>query len=441
MAVSGPVIVDQEHVRRVTGEVATGLAGSEHEFRGRDADLLRRARGSALVRDAVDRLQHELLVSGGDGAWSDEYERVLEERVTARLFGVGEFERLLADELAENVLRNGPGPVIVRRSDGSRELVDWSVSDDELNDMLSELAGTQGRSEHRFDVGHPELSIRLPDGSRLTAVREVSGHTVFALRRHRHTDVDLDDLFRLGTVSELLRSLLTAAVRSRRNILVTGGTNAGKTTALRALLNCIDPWERLITIEDALELHLSAYERRHRDVVELEAREANLEGQGAVTMRDLTRLALRLSPDRVIVGEVRGAEILEMLGAMGQGNDGSMGTIHARSSKDAILQCIRYGLRAPERLSPEAMAVDIAASLDLIVHVRMLRDGRRVVSSVREVIGYRGADVITSEILAPDGLGRAVPTGTSIEDDTMDRLIEEGFDTRLLDLVGGGWTW
>src|SRR6185503_7663000 len=176
--------------------------------------------------------------------------------------------------------------------------------------------------------------------------------------------------------------LLPAAVRSRRNLLVVGGTDAGKTTLLRALINEIPDSERLVTVEDALELQLSKHPDRHPDVVELECRETNIEGEGAVTMRDLTRLALRLSPDRVIVGEARGPEILDMFQAMSQGNDGSLGTLHARSSLDAFVQCLRYGLRAPEQMSPEAMAVDIASSLDLIVHVRKLKDGRQIVSSV-----------------------------------------------------------
>jgi pilus assembly protein CpaF len=442
VTLTGPVEVDKDLVARVTGEVGSALARRESEFGGGESgDLARQAAGLVLARSAIDSLDRERLTQGLDPL-GERYEEELERRVLARLFGLGELERLLEDDTVENVVVNGPGRVIVRRAGGAPEFVDWPVdSTDELNGVVAELAATQGRSEHRFDVGHPELSMRLQDGSRLTAVRELSGATVLALRRHRHTDIDLNGLYQLGTVSALLFSLLWAAVRARFNILVVGGTDAGKTTLLRALIHCIDPWERLITIEDALELHLGMHPERHHDVVELEAREANIEGQGEFTMRQLTKLALRLSPDRVIVGEVRGPEILDMFQAMSQGNDGSLGTLHARSSLDAFVQCLRYGLRAPEQLTPEAIAVDIASSLDLVVHVRKLRDGRRVVSSVREVTGFHGAQIRSQEILGPDALGRATPTGTSLEGEILERLLDAGFDHTLQNVPGGGWSW
>jgi Flp pilus assembly CpaF family ATPase len=253
--------------------------------------------------------------------------------------------------------------------------------------------------------------------------------------------VNIAELLRLGTVSEALSSLLPAAVRARRNLLVVGGTDAGKTTLLRALINEIPADERLVTVEDALELQLSRHPDRHPDVVELECRETNIEGEGAVTMRDLTRLALRLSPDRVIVGEARGPEILDMFQAMSQGNDGSMGTLHARSTGDAFVQIMRYALKAPEHLTPEAVAVDIAASLDLVVHIAKLANGRRVVSSVREVVGYEAAMVLSNEVLGPDEHGRAVPTGRPLQESTLDALIDAGFEPGLLDVPGGGWGW
>jgi Flp pilus assembly CpaF family ATPase len=314
-------------------------------------------------------------------------------------------------------------------------------SNDELNELLQNLAASQGRSERRFDVGHPEMSIRLQDGSRLSAVRELSGHTVAALRRHRYRDIDVDRLYQLGSISAGLRSLLPAAVRGKLNILVVGGTNAGKTTILRACANEIPARERVVTIEDALELHLSANPARHPNVVELECREANVEGQGAYTMRQLTKQALRLSPDRVIVGEVRGPEILDMLQAMSQGNDGSLGTLHARSSLDAFVQILRYALRAPEQLTADAVAVDVASCLNLVVHVHQLRDGRRVISSVREVTGFHQATVQSNEILAPDRYGRAVPTGTGFTEPVADRLADAGYDHTLLTTGDGGWTW
>src|SRR4051794_7543347 len=437
----GPAVV-----RRLAEDVAGRLADSENTngngHRNERSDpIAREALGAKLLNDALDGFARERITKGQEPlAPADEDE--LAERVRAQLFGLAELERLVRDDSVENVLCNGWDVIWRRHADGTRERV-APITDDEdgLTELIRQAAATQGRTERRFDVGQPWVSFRLSDGSRLTAVREVSGRTVFALRRHRHSDVDVAQLLRLGTVSELLASLLSAAVRSRRNLLIVGGTDAGKTTLLRALINEIPDSERLVTVEDALELQLSKHPDRHPDVVELECREINIEGEGAVTMRDLTRLALRLSPDRVIVGEARGPEILDMFQAMSQGNDGSMGTLHARSTGDAFVQIMRYALKAPEHLTPEAVAVDIAASLDLVVHVTKLTNGRRVVSSVREVVGYQGAMVLSNEVLAPDIHGRAAPTGRPCQERTLDALVDAGFEPALFDVHAGGWSW
>jgi pilus assembly protein CpaF len=430
-------------VRRLAEDVAGRLAESEDgQPRSGSVDpVAREALAAKLLNDALTSFARERITRGQEPL-SDAEEDELAERVRAQLFGLAELERLVRDDSVENVLCNGWDVIWRRHADGRRERVP-AITDgeDALTELIRQAAATQGRTERRFDVGQPWVSFRLADGSRMTAVREVSGRTVFALRRHRHSDVDVEQLLRLGTVSELLASLLPAAVRSRRNLLVVGGTDAGKTTLLRALINEIPSDERLVTVEDALELQLARHPDRHPDVVELECRETNIEGEGAVTMRDLTRLALRLSPDRVIVGEARGPEILDMFQAMSQGNDGSMGTLHARSTGDAFVQIMRYALKAPEHLTPEAVAVDIAASLDLVVHIAKLSNGRRVVSSVREVVGYEGAMVLSNEVLAPDQLGRAVPTGRPFQEHTLDALLDAGFDPALFDIPHGGWGW
>jgi pilus assembly protein CpaF len=440
--------VGPEVVRRLAEDVAGRLAETESQNgnghgngRGRGDAVAREALAAKLLNDALDGFARDRITNGQEPLTSGE-EDELAERVRAQLFGLAELERLVRDDSVENVLCNGWDVIWRRHADGTKERV-APITDGEsaLTELLRQAAATQGRTERRFDVGQPWVSFRLSDGSRLTAVREVSGRTVFALRRHRHSDVNVAELLRLGTVSELLASLLTAAVRSRRNLLIVGGTDAGKTTLLRALINEIPSGERLVTVEDALELQLSRHPDRHPDVVELECRETNIEGEGAVTMRDLTRLALRLSPDRVIVGEARGPEILDMFQAMSQGNDGSMGTLHARSTGDAFVQIMRYALKAPEHLTPEAVAVDIAASLDLVVHIAKLNDGRRAVSSVREVVGYEGAMVLSNEVLAPDSVGRAVPTGRPFQEPTLDALVDAGFEPALFDVPSGGWNW
>lgn len=405
------------------------------------ADPAAEARAHKVMVDAIAGAVRRLLSEGQHITEADEDD--LLERIRGQLFGLGELDRLVRDDSVENVFANGADQVWVSRADGTRERVrPIAATDEALTELIRQAAARDGRSERRFDRAVPWVSFRLSDGSRLTAVQDISGRTVFALRRHRHTDTDLADLRRepAGTVGRTLEQLLGAMVRARFNLLVVGGTDAGKTTLLRALINAIAPSERLVTVEDALELQLSRHPDRHPNVVELESRDANIEGQGEVTLRDLTRLALRLSPDRVIVGEARGPEILDMFSAMSQGNDGSMGTLHARSSGDAFVQITRYALKAPEHLTPEAVAVDIAASLDFVVHIHKLKNGRRVISSVREITGFDGAQVHSNEVFAPDNLGRAdfrIP----FQDRSLERLIDAGFDPALLDLPGGGWDW
>lgn len=426
-----------ELVRRLAAEVAERLGSPEAAV----ADpVARQALAARYLNDGLDALARRRIAEGRTPLGAAE-EDELAGQVRARLFGLAEFDELVRDDSVENVLGNGWDVIWRRHADGTRErMAPVTDGEESLTEVLRQAAAAHGRAERRFDAGRPWVSFRLPDGSRMTAVRpEIAGRTAFAIRRHRYADADVATLRRLGTLSACLASLLPAAVRAKLNILVTGGTDAGKTTLLRALINEIGPDERLITVEDAVELGLSRHPERHPDLMELECREDNVEGEGEVTMRDLTRLALRLSPDRVIVGEARGPEILEMFQAMCQGNDGSMGTLHARSSADAFVQIMRYALKAPERLDPPAVAVDIAASLDLVVHVAKLRRGGRAVTSVREVVGYDAALVVSNEVLGPDATGRAVPTGTPFREATLDALVDAGFDPCLLDLPGGGW--
>jgi Flp pilus assembly CpaF family ATPase len=424
---------------RLAREVAEELAATDGDTPPSASDPARRALTHKLIVSRLDRLSREFIAQGRDLSEADEDE--LTARIRSHLYGQGELDRLLQDDSIENVFGNAWDDMWVRRVDGTNERIAPIVSSEEaLNELIRHTAAADERSERRFDRAQPSVSFRVADGSRLTAVRDLSGHTAFALRRHRHTNVDLDELYRLGTIGRCLAALLAAAVRARFNLLIVGGTDAGKTTLLRALINAIDRDERLVTVEDTLELQLSKHPERHRNLLELECREQNIEGHGEVTMRYLTRLALRLSPDRLIVGEARGPEILDMFQAMSQGNDGSMGTLHARSSSDAFVQIMRYALKAPEHLTPEAVAVDIAASLDWVLHIHKLRDGRRVVSSLREITGYDGAQVLSNEVFAPDAQGRAT-FRTPLQERSLDRLVVAGFDSSLLDLPGGGWTW
>ncbi len=323
------------------------------------------------------------------------------DEVLATLFGLGPLERLLADESVENVSVNGCDTVWVHHAGGIKRRAEPIVeTDDELVTLIRKAAAHLGRNERRFDIANPFLDLQLPDGSRLNAVMAVSERPAISIRRHRHERVTLEDLCGLGTMDDLLRDFLEAAVRARKSIIVCGGTNAGKTTLLRALLNACDPDERLITIEDRLELCLTADQEQHRDVIELETRTANIEGTGEITMQQLVRNALAMAPDRLIVGEVRGPEVVDMLAALSTGNDGSMCTIHANSSQAAFSKIATYALRSAEHIPVEATSRMIAESINLVVHVVKDREGRRRVGSVREVTGHSAGEVSSVEVFA-----------------------------------------
>jgi len=218
---------------------------------------------------------------------------------------------------------------------------------------------------------------------------------------------------------------------------LSGWSGAGKTTLLRAMAADIPPTERLITIEDSLELGLERFPELHPDVVALEAREPNLEGEGGVTLAELVRFALRMSPDRVIVGETRGEEVLALLNAMSQGTDGSMATLHASSSKGAFSKLATYAVQAPERLPLEATNLLVANAVHFVIH--LAQDGdRRFISSVREVVDAEGQMVVSNEVFRPGPDGRAVP-GVPLRSVTLDQLAAVGFDPGLLDRPQGWW--
>jgi Flp pilus assembly CpaF family ATPase len=331
------------------------------------------------------------------------------------------------------VYANGPEVVWVRRTDGSKTQVGAIASSGEqLVQLVQQLAATAGRSERRFDLASPRLNLRLADGSRLFAVMAVSDCVSLTIRRNRYPKVTLADLVGLGWCTPTQARFLEACVRAGRNIVIGGGTATGKTTTLRALAAAIDPSERLVVIEDSSELDLQADPSLHADVVSLEQRDANIEGQGGITMATLARDALRMSPDRVIVGECLGDEVIPMLLAMGQGNDGSMCTVHADSSSAVFDRLALYAAMAPERLPKPAAAQLIANSVHLVLHVRQRREGSRVLASVREVASAVDAQVLSNELLRPGRDGRAAPTGTPVTEDLAWRLAEVDFDVEAL---------
>jgi Flp pilus assembly CpaF family ATPase len=401
-------------------------AGLEPEGAGERGEVVRRLVAEEL--EAYARAQVEQGRTGLDAGAEERVGRFVVDGLT----GWGPLEVLLADEQVENVAVNGAETVWVRYADGSkRRLPGLAASDAELVELVRQIAARGGVEERRFDRAVPRLNMCLPDGSRLFAVMAVTGRVSLSIRRHRFRSATLADLVRLGVCDEALAGFLRALVRARRNVIVAGGTNVGKTTVLRALASAIPPGERLVTIEDTFELGLDADPVAHPDVVAMQAREANLEGEGAIGQAELVRWGLRMSPDRVIVGEIRGAEVVPMCNAMSQGNDGSLSTIHASTSRGVFTKLAAYAAQSPERLSLEATNLLVASAVHFVVHLGWDRVGRRVVDSVREVVDADGAQVISNEVfrLGPDG--RPAPAAP-LREETLAALLAAGMDERAL---------
>ncbi|UGQ15323.1 Flp pilus assembly complex ATPase component TadA [Yinghuangia sp. ASG 101] len=370
-------------------------------------------------------------LSAGLGVWDAGTEELVSRAVLDGLFGLGGLQGLLDDPNVENVHVNGADRVFVRFADGREEQVPpVAGSDAELVELVRTVATKAGQEERRFDRAVPRLNVQLTDGSRLFAVMAVTGRVSVSIRRHRYLSVSLRDLVRLGVCDEPLAAFLGALVRARKNLIVAGGTNVGKTTVLRALASAIPARERLITIEDTFELGLDCDPVAHPNVVAMQAREANLEGVGAVDQAELVRWGLRMGPDRVIVGEIRGAEVVPMCNAMSQGNDGSMSTLHSSTSRGVFTKLAAYAAQSPERLSLEATSLLVASAVHFVVHIAWASDGRRVVSSVREVVDADGPQVVSNEVYRPGPDRRAVPA-TAPRAETMDDLVAAGLDPHV----------
>ena len=432
---------DTTLVADLRAEVLASLSERERELAGAGRPPLgaadEQALGRQLIAEALERRATDAL-RNGSGVLPASEEDELSRAVFDALFRLNRLQRLLDDPAIENINANGCDVVWVRYADGRREQVaPIADSDAELEEMLRTAAARVGIGERRFDRGSPRISLQLPDGSRLFALMAVAARPCVPIRRHRYLKVTLDDLVATGTVDLAVRELLRALMAAKKSCVICGGTGAGKTTLLRAMAADIPPSERLVTIEDSLELGLDRYPDLHPDCIALEAREANLEGQGGISLAELVRWALRMSPDRVIVGEARGEEVLALLNAMSQGTDGSMATLHASSSRGAFSKLATYAIQAPERLPLEATNLLVGNAVHFVIH--LARDGeRRVVSSIREVTGAEGPMVTSNEVFRPDHAGRAVP-GSPLRNDTLEELVAAGFDPGLLERPGGWW--
>jgi pilus assembly protein CpaF len=317
-------------------------------------------------------------------------------RVAERSFGLGPLEPLLRDTAVDEVMVNGVAPVWVERA-GRLEPTDVRFpSIAALRDVIERILAPLGR---RVDEAEPLCDARLPDGARVNVVIPplAPDGPILTVRRFRARGLTADDLVACGTWDAPLRDALAAAVRGRLNVLVSGGTGSGKTTTLNALSSFVAAGERIVTIEDTLELRL-----QQPHVVRLEARPPSVEGRGEVTIRRLVRNALRMRPDRIVVGEVRGGEALDMLAAMTTGHDGSLSTVHAGSPEEALRRLETLALMAGVGLPHAAIREQVADAIDLVVHQTRMPDGGRRVVAVAEIVRIAGGPA-TRELFALRG--------------------------------------
>jgi len=339
--------------------------------------------------------------------------RRLFEQIVAEILGLGPLEPLLADDSITEVMVNGPKNIFVER-DGKIERTNASFeSDEHLMRIIDRIVAPLGR---RIDESSPMVDARLPDGSRVNAVIppiSLVGPTV-TIRKFSRIPLTIQDLIGFGSITPEAVEFLRAAVIARINVLISGGTGSGKTTLLNVLSGYIPNDERIVTIENAAELQL-----RQEHVVTLESRPPNIEGRGEITTRDLVINTLRMRPDRIVVGECRGAEALDMLQAMNTGHDGSLTTAHSNSPRDSLARLETMVLMAGMDLPIRAIREQIASAIQLVVHEERMRDGSRKVVSITEIQGMEGDIITMSEIYAfeqtgvEDGkvIGRLRPTG------------------------------
>jgi pilus assembly protein CpaF len=366
---------------RYLAELAAVLRGRLVERRR--AEVARGGQGGGDLREAVRELVDEQAALLGAGDREEIAARIVRDSV-----GLGPLEVLLADPGVEEVMVNGPDTVYIEKG-GRIEATDVAFADEEeLRNAIERILAPLGR---RVDELSPMVDARLADGSRVNVVippLAIDGPLV-SIRRFGARRPGPDELVALGTLTEQQRQALETAVSARRSILVSGGTGSGKTTLLNALSSFIDPAERVVTIEDAAELRL-----QQPHVVRMESRPAGVEGRGEVSIRDLLRNALRMRPDRIVIGEVRGPEALDLLTALNTGHDGALSTVHANSPADALSRLETLALMAGVGLPHAAVAEQVQRGIDLVVHLERRADGARVVTEIAEVVRAAGSTAV-----------------------------------------------
>lgn len=345
----------------------------------------------ALARH-IEKLVEDIL-TGEEGKHIPRMDRArLAQELVDEITGLGPITPLLNDPDVNEIMVNGSNQVYVEKKG---RLVKTNVhfkDEDHVMHVIERIVAPLGR---RIDESMPMVDARLPDGSRVNAIippLALNGPTI-TIRKFSRDPFQVEDLVRFGTLTEQMAQFLEACVKSRLNIVVSGGTGSGKTTTLNVLSSFIPSGERIVTIEDAAELQL-----RQEHVITLESRPPNIEGKGAITIRDLVRNALRMRPDRIVVGEVRSGEALDMLQAMNTGHDGSLTTGHANSPRDLLARLETMVLMAGMELPIRAIREQIASAIDLIIHQSRLRDGSRRITHITEVQGMEGDVIILQDL-------------------------------------------
>jgi pilus assembly protein CpaF len=341
------------------------------------------------------------LLSQEVGLSRDDRDRLASE-IADDILGHGPLERLLADDSITEIMVNGPYEVWVERQGRLYETTVRFTDESHLRRIINRIVAVVGR---RIDEASPLVDARLPDGSRVNAVippLSLSGPIV-TIRKFSKKRLTMDDMIKLGTLSTETVEFLQRCILAELNVLISGGTGSGKTTLLNALSTAIPDSDRIVTIEDAAELRLN-----QRHVLRLESRPKNIEGQGEIPIRTLVRNSLRMRPDRIIVGEVRGAEALDMLQAMNTGHDGSLSTIHANSPRDALARIETMVLMTGYDLPVRAIRGQVASALDMIVHLERVEDGSRRVTAITEVQRME-SDVITLQDIFEFKVERVTP--------------------------------
>jgi pilus assembly protein CpaF len=380
-----------------SGDLPRGVEAARYELKTRvHRQLIERLDLTKLhllpvesVQQQIRRIVEDMLVEDGTPLSRQERDQIVVE-VQHETFGLGPIEPLMQDPTVNDILVNGPQDIYVERRGKLQKTGAIFRDSAHLMQIIERIVSAVGR---RVDESSPMVDARLKDGSRVNAIippLALDG-PVLSIRRFAVDPFKMNDLLGFGTLTPALAEVLRGAVRARLNVLVSGGTGAGKTTMLNILSNAIPEDERIVTIEDSAELQL-----QQDHVVRLETRPANIEGAGAVTQRDLVRNALRMRPDRIVVGEVRGGEVLDMLQAMNTGHDGSLSTVHANSTRDALSRIETMVLMSGLALPVRAMRDYIASALDLIIQLARLSDGTRRLTRVTEIVGME-EDVITTQ--------------------------------------------